>query len=298
MKRQDPAQRASGGLWCCARCGEAYASAAEARACEEADRKEAMMRNAQAVMRRVAQWLERHVLPSAPGGKAVQIQIDALREAADEQSSNGQTTVQELLRKAARMLERCPRHETTLFPGWDPDSEVSMGPADRDRREGIRKAAVAILAPAVSMDEGTEVSHVHLGHLVHYMADMLEDTVVDEAATEDTKTLDAARHRELLAWALAGFRSASRDFDWWTEAVHTHAVRYRKNLPQLMGDLHTDAVSIAQLTDDPRVDEDAGCPGCGETRIDYLIWDDGKVTCSICRCTHTPEPGCTPPPRA
>ena len=81
-----------------------------------------------------------------------------------------QSIVTELRNVAERLKARPPERET-LFPGWDPST---FEPSPDNPRSGIRRAALAIAAENISMDDGTKISLRDLGHLVHYIADMLE----------------------------------------------------------------------------------------------------------------------------
>ena len=43
-------------------------------------------------------------------------------------------------------------------------------------------------------------------------------------------------------------------------------------------------------TDDELVPPEAGCPRCGEQRMDYLVWteDGGRVECGTCGFVYQP----------
>ena len=77
------------------------------------------------------------------------------------------------------MLERCPPESTTLLPGWDFDNDDNASAEYIERREGLRRAAKAIVADGIDMDSGTRVADRDLGYLVQYIADMLETTGIE-----------------------------------------------------------------------------------------------------------------------
>jgi len=113
-----------------------------------------------------------------------------------------QTTVQDLLRKAARMLERCPPESTTLFPGWDFDNDDNASAEYIERREGLRQAARAIEATGIDMDSGTRVANRHLGYLVQYIADMLETTGIEAEQVDPLQACPKCGERDMdrLVW--------------------------------------------------------------------------------------------------
>ena len=47
---------------------------------------------------------------------------------------------------------------------------------------------------------------------------------------------------------------------------------------------------LDHITTEDRVDPDSGCPECGETRTDWLVWDEYGETVTCTRCGHTYDP--------
>jgi protein-arginine kinase activator protein McsA len=48
---------------------------------------------------------------------------------------------------------------------------------------------------------------------------------------------------------------------------------------------------VMSAEDDDPVAESAGCPNCGERRMEQLVNRDGVVTCATCKTVYDLEPG-------
>lgn len=81
--------------------------------------------------------------------------------------------------------------------------------------------------------------------------------------------------------------------DYWRgygNAARETLIERHEEAPEDLSSNEGEAASI----DDDLVDEAHACPGCGERRVDELVFqddDDSRVRCSTCTCVYDPASG-------